>query len=170
MGRGFASGVAATAAMSVVMFAAQKAGLTGRLPPSKITDAMLSFARVRPFVPSPARKALAAANHLAFGGVSGALFGLGHALLTRPREPRVRAPRGAGVAAGIAFGTTVWALSYAGWVPALGIMRSPKNDRAGRPTSMLIAHWVYGAVLAKLMAGPPERADADRNCLPYGET
>lgn len=136
--------------MSVAMLAAQKAGLTGTLPPSKITDAMLSFVGARPFVPRPAKKALTAMNHFAFGGACGALFGVGHALLVQ-RETRARVER-ASVVAGLAFGTAVWAVSYAGWVPALGIMPAPKHDRAGRPTSMVIAHWVYGAVLAKLVA------------------
>ncbi|MDP9001776.1 MAG: hypothetical protein M3O46_16885 [Myxococcota bacterium] len=133
------------------MLAAQKVGLTGKLPPAKITDAMLDVVGVRPFVTSPAKKALAAVNHLAFGGACGALFGLGHALLAR-RGPGAGAQSGGRVAAGVAFGTAVWAVSYAGWVPALGIMPSPQNDRPGRPTAMVIAHWVYGAVLAKLVA------------------
>ena len=149
--RGFAGGLAATAAMSVVMLAAQKAGLTGRLPPSKITDAMLAHVGVRPLVPSPAKKALTVLNHFAFGGACGALFGLGQRLLTG-RGAGSQARAGAHVSAGLAFGTAVWAVSYAGWVPALGIMPSPKNDRPGRPTSMVIAHWVYGAALAKLVA------------------
>lgn len=137
--------------MSVVMLAAQKVGLTGRLPPAKITDAMLSVVGARRVVTSPAKKALAAVNHLAFGGTCGAVFGLGHALLAR-RGPGARGQSRVRIPAGLAFGTAVWAVSYAGWVPALRIMPSPKNDRTGRPTAMVIAHWVYGAVLATLVA------------------
>ena len=149
-GRGFAAGVAATAAMSVVMLAAQRLGFTGRLPPKKITDAMLSVVGVEDIVPSSVKNALTAANHFAFGGACGALFGLGHALARRGQG--AAATHGVDVGAGLAFGTFVWAVSYAGWVPAVGIMPPPQNDRPGRPASMVIAHWVYGAVLAKLVA------------------
>jgi hypothetical protein len=92
-------------------------------------------------------------NHFAFGGACGALFGLAHEVW------RVRAPSTSGVRghrtpllAGLAFGTAVWAVSYAGWVPAFGIMPAPQDDRPGRPTSMVVAHWVFGGVLAKIVA------------------
>lgn len=151
--RGFAGGLVATVAMSAVMFGAQKVGLLGRMPPRKITDALLGAVGLRGKTPEPARRALAAVNHLAFGGACGALFGLAHEVW------RVRAPSSSGVrghraplVAGLAFGTAIWAVSYAGWVPAFGIMPSPKHDRPGRPTAMVLAHWVFGSVLAKIVA------------------
>jgi hypothetical protein len=141
--RGLAGGIVATAAMSAVMLAAQKSGLLGHMPPKKITDGFLGALGIRRETPEPARKALATLNHFAFGGVCGALFGLAREM-TRGRRSG-RAP----VLAGVAYGTAIWAVSYAGWVPALGIMPRPKHDRPGRPTSMVLAHWVFGAVLAK---------------------
>jgi len=41
----------------------------------------------------------------------------------------------------------VWFVSYQGWVPALGLLPPAHRDRPGRPATMLIAHWVYGATL-----------------------
>jgi hypothetical protein len=150
LARGFAGGLVATVAMSAVMLAAQKSGLLGQMPPQKITDRFLGFAGVRRKTPEPARKVLATINHFAFGGACGALFGLAHEVW-RVRARSTSGVRGhrAPLAAGVAFGTAVWALSYAAWVPALRIMPMPQNDRRGRPTSMVVAHWVFGAVLAK---------------------
>jgi hypothetical protein len=41
----------------------------------------------------------------------------------------------------------VWLGSYAGWIPALDLLPPPDRDRRGRPPSMIVAHWVYGAAL-----------------------
>lgn len=148
--RGLAGGIVATAAMSAFMLGAQKLGLMGRLPPMKITDALLGVIGRRHDTPRPARRALATLNHFAFGGACGALFGLAHDLwrVGAPSTSGVRGHR-APLAAGLAFGTAVWAVSYAGWVPALGIMPKPAHDRLGRLTSMVLAHWIFGGVLAK---------------------
>lgn len=153
LGRGFAGGIVATAAMSAFMLGAQKVGLLGQMPPQKISDRFLGALGLRATTPEPARRALAVANHFVFGGVCGALFGLVHEVR------RMRVGRTSGVTshrapllAGIAFGTAIWTVSYMGWVPALRIMPAPESDRPGRPTSMVLAHWVFGAVLAKVLA------------------
>lgn len=153
LGRGLAAGIVATGAMSAVMFAAQKSGLLGQMPPQKITDALLGSLGIRRQTPEPARKALATLNHMAFGGACGALFGLAHEVVRgRARTSSGFAARHAPLLAGLAYGTAIWAVAYAGWVPALGIMARPKHDRPGRPTSMVLAHWVFGGVLGKLVA------------------
>jgi hypothetical protein len=151
--RGIAGGLVATVAMSAVMLGAQKAGLLGRMPPRKITDSLLGALGLRGKTSEPARRALATVNHLAFGGACGALFGLAHEVW-RVRAPTTSGVRGHGtpLLAGLAFGTAIWAVSYAGWVPAFAIMPTPKTDRPGRPTSMVVAHWVFGGVLAKIVA------------------
>jgi hypothetical protein len=140
LGIGVLAGAAATGAMSLVMAASQRAGLMGRMPPKKITEAALEGVGAEA-VPEPAVNVLSTVAHVGFGSGSGALFAL-----TR-RQLRSRFP----LADGLLFGTAVWLTSYAGWVPALGIMQPPTRDRPGRPTSMLLAHWVYGAVLGSLV-------------------
>ena len=47
-------------------------------------------------------------------------------------------------------GLSVWAVSYQGWVPALGILPKASEDRPARPAVMVAAHVVYGAVLGAL--------------------
>ncbi len=137
--RGALAGIVATAAMSLLMLAARRAGLMGSLPPTKISGRLLSSVRVRR---TPGRRTVTAvALHFGFGAGAGALFGL------LRKGPLGRPPR---VLCGLVFGTGVWLISYMGWVPALGIMEPAHRDRPGRPQSMLAAHWVYGAVLGGL--------------------
>ena len=148
---GAGAGIAATAVMSGAMFAAQKAGLLGEMPPRKITAAALDAMHIRRT--RREEKAATALTHFGFGAGCGALF----SLLGRRDKPSGRA-----VLEGALFGTAVWAVSYKGWVPALRIMPPPERDRPGRPTSMVIAHWIFGGVLAALLARRSRhRADTD---------
>jgi hypothetical protein len=144
VGDGLAGGALATLPMSAVMWIAQRSGLMGRMPPAKITDAAIDAAGVEG-TPTPARRAAASALHVGFGAAAGALFAWWSA---RGRGRR-------GPLQGAAFGTLVWLGSYAGWVPALGIMPPPHRDRPGRQPAMLLAHWVYGAVLGARLARAP---------------
>jgi hypothetical protein len=145
LARGALAGTAATVVMSAVMAAGKRRGLLGRAPPRRITERLLR--RVHPLagVPRPATRRLSALAHFAFGAASGALF---EALA--PRLP-VRRP----VAAGAAYGALVWAGSYAGWAPVLGLHPPAHRDRPGRQAVMLAAHLVYGATLGLLGARRP---------------
>lgn len=144
---GAAAGVVATVPMSLVMLGAQEVGLLGELPPAKITRRLLAVLGV-----SPSRRERRAAtwiNHFAFGAAAGGVFG---AIGAATRAWRGRRALAKGAAAGAAWGTLVWLVSYAGWVPALDIMPRPSRDRRGRPTMMLLAHWVYGALTGAMTA------------------
>jgi hypothetical protein len=87
---------------------------------------------------------VAAIAHLGFGMGAGALFGMLHS----KRSGVLRA-----ALTGAGFGTAVWATSYYGWVPALGLMREPHDDRPFRPTAMVAGHIVYGSVLGAIVDG-----------------
>lgn len=139
LARGFLAGAVATVGMSGLMFAGRRLGLLGRMPPEKITAHALDRLGI-----SRSRKqqdVLASVVHIGFGAGAGALFA---PLARAARLPLSRPLQGA------LFGTAVWAVSYRGWVPALGIMPPPGRDRPGRPEVMLAAHWVYGALLGWL--------------------
>lgn len=141
-GIGALAGTAATLAMSVVMLAAQRAGLMGRLPPRQITEATIDAV---PKVEAPTEEsinALSVGAHLGFGAAAGALFAVVYQMVRSARPAPL---------AGMIFGFAVWAVSYVGWIPALGIMPPPQRDRPGRPESMLVAHLVYGLVLGTLV-------------------
>lgn len=142
VGRGVAAGTVATLAMSVPMLAATRLGIVQRQAPKQITDRVLQRVGLADDVRSDsARDALAAGNHLAFGAVGG----VGFALLA----PRLPAAVPA-VAAGMAYGLSIWTVSYAGWAPALRLVPPPDEDEPGRPILMLGAHLIYGAVLGAL--------------------
>ncbi|MEJ7730599.1 MAG: DUF6789 family protein [Polyangiaceae bacterium] len=139
--RGLLAGARATMAMSTAMRGAQAVGLIGKLPPRKITDRALEAVGIGG-APRPARAVAAPANHLAFGRACGALYAsLGRARRFAP-EP----------IPGILFGTLVWAVSYAGWVPAARILPPPQDDDPERVATMVGAHLVYGAVLGRACA------------------
>ena len=134
---GAAAGVAATLVMSLELALAKSAGLLGEPPPKKLTRRILTLFGARPSRPS--LYAATTAAHLAYGAGAGALYAL------LPRTMRGPLP-------GTAFGIAVWAVSYAGWIPKLGLMRRPSRDRPGRPTSMVLAHVVFGASLDRALS------------------
>jgi hypothetical protein len=142
---GAAAGVAATAVMSLVMYAAQQAGLVAKQPPAHLTDSMLEAAGVPP-ESEPARRAADTLAHLAFGGAAGALYGL-----TRRAASGILPT----VPGGVAWGLLVWLVSYGGWVPALRIMPPPPDDSRGRQLTLLAGHVAYGGTLGALLARRP---------------
>lgn len=148
---GARAGLVATALMSLLMLAGKAAGLTGRLPPAKITDEATGELPPARQPDRDDRDAIAAVIHFGFGSVAGALFGLGAAGLRRTWLSS---------ALGIAYGTAVYAISYLGWIPALNLMPPATEDRPGRTLTMLAAHWVYGATLGALLALGNQRHDS----------
>lgn len=140
-----------TVAMSAVMLAAGESGLMGEHPPDKIAGAALDAVGIHER-DEETQDALAALLHFGFGVGTGALFGLLH----RRLPFRVNA-----ALHGVIFGSLVWAVSYQGWVPALGIMPPASDDRPDRPRVMLVAHWVYGAVLGIVVARRGGRVDRE---------
>jgi len=131
-----------TTGMSVVMLVAGQAGLMGAQPPEVITAAALDAGSIDER-DEKTRDVLASLLHFGFGIGMGALFGLLH----RRLPLRISA-----TAQGVIFGSLIWVTSYQGWVPALGIMPPASRDRPDRPRVMLLAHWVYGALLGAAVA------------------
>ncbi len=136
LGEGALGGVVGTAAFTGWMKGAQRAGLLGELPPRKIARKAIGQA--------PSKTTLDVATvvtHLGFGVATGALFGV----LSRRLHPRVP-----GAVQGALWGSLVWAASYAGWVPALGIMPPPQKDRPERPWVMFLGHLIFGGLLGAI--------------------
>ena len=136
--RGAAASVAASSVMGGFLIAAHKMGALGEPPPRKLTRRILSLFGASNATRSPQVEAMTALTHLGYGAGAGALYG---ALASPLESTRSR------VAAGAMFGAALWAVSYAGWIPAAGLMARPQRDRPARPASMVIAHLIFGAVL-----------------------
>jgi hypothetical protein len=140
--QGALAGAAATAVMSVIMLLGQKTSRVGKLPPKKIVEAGLDASGVqRP--DEEVLNALTAVAHVGYGMAAGAVYSasLGNASRLSP------------LVSGPLFALAVWAGSYEGWVPALGIMPRARRDRPARTTTMIVAHVVYGAILGLLGSG-----------------
>ncbi|MDP9380574.1 MAG: DUF1440 domain-containing protein [Chloroflexota bacterium] len=140
---GAIGGVLATTLMSTGMWVAYRAGLLGGPPPEIITAAALDAAGVDERNEGT-QDALSVIAHFGFGAVGGALFAVLHRRLRLPIPP---------VLHGAIYATGVWAVSYIGVVPALGIMPTPTRDRRDRHAVMLLVHWVYGATLGAYVRG-----------------
>jgi hypothetical protein len=144
---GALGGVIGTVGMSAWMLAAGKAGLIGEQPPDKIAGAALNAADVHEHN-EEAQDALATLLHFGFGISCGALFGVLHRRLPF---------RAAAALHGMFFALLVWATSYQGWIPALGIMPLASRDYPNRARVMILAHLIYGALLGSVVArrSPP---------------
>jgi len=146
LARGAGAGALATVAMSAEMLAAQRLGVMGEQPPERIAeDAAEEVTGSQP--DEGTTDVLASVAHFAFGAAGGA----GYALILG------RSARSAGPVTGIVFGLLVWAASYAGWIPALGILPPPDRDRPGRQVAMVLAHVIYGSVLGALVGRSARR-------------
>lgn len=137
--RGGVAGIAATAAMSGVMLAAQRLGAVGNQPPEAIVDETLAKAGAD--ADEATSDVLGVVAHLAFGTTVGATYGA----LAEVAGPSARGPLPA-----TAFALLVWLTSYQGWIPALGALPPASRDRRDRQVSIVAAHIVYGAVLGTL--------------------
>lgn len=139
---GAIGGTAGTALMSLMMLAAKSAGLMGKLPPKRITEAALEAAGENQ-ASEETVDVLTIIAHFGYGIGAGTLFGIA--------MRRLRSSLNRGLL-GVIYGSLIWFVSYKGWVPALGIMPPPERDRPYRPESMLVAHWVYGWTLGKVIS------------------
>jgi hypothetical protein len=121
--------------MSAVMLLSRRLGIMGAHPPERIVERGMRAAGHRPTREEV--DAAATVTHLGFGAACGVAYGLvAH-----------RLPAAVAALLGIPFALLVWAVSYAGWIPALRILPPPPDDQPGRVGTMLTAHVVYGAVL-----------------------
>jgi hypothetical protein len=153
---GGASGLAATAPMTLAMWLLQRrlpVLLQYRLPPRQVTQELTEkvgiWQRLKPWQ----RTALTAAMHFGYGAVAGAAYAAGKPGRVLPR-----------LVSGPLFGLAVWAGSYLGWLPALDVRRPATQEPAPRNRLMIAAHLVWGGAMGLLMdlASWRERRAADR--------
>jgi uncharacterized membrane protein YagU involved in acid resistance len=148
--RGGLAGFAATAPMTMAMDLMHR-GLPGweryPLPPREITEELVHGAGLSDELGQAERTALTMANHFAYGAAAGTLYPL--------VAERVA---GGPLATGIAYGLGVWAASYLGLLPALGLLAPATEHPRGRTALMVAAHVVWGACLGLAEAAARPKA------------
>lgn len=136
---GIWAGLLATGPMTLAMFRLHRslpADEQSPLPPATITTDVMKPA-ISPRAVSPeARVNLTMANHFAYGAACGALYAFGPSRMKR--SP---------IATGALFGLGVWAGSYLGWLPAVGMRSNAFRMPAKRNALMILSHLVWGASL-----------------------
>ena len=141
--KGVLGGAAATASITLAQLLLMKPlpaptpeGGPDEWTPQYMTGKMLEA--VSPEGESPSDDALlplSLAGHVAYGTLSGGVYGLW------------RGERGGGPASGIAYGLGLYLIGYGGWVPAMGLLRPPHREEPNREIRQILAHVVYGATL-----------------------
>ena len=115
------------------MLVANRLGWMSKHPPERVVE------RAAEATETPAThgevELAASLAHIGFGAAGGAAFGVA--------ASRFALPDGAAVP----WALGIWLVSYFGWIPALGILPPPTDDRPGRAWTMLGAHVVYGVAL-----------------------
>ena len=141
---GALAGLAATVPMTLAMEAMHRRlphHERYALPPRKITMRAAGAARAGHRLDESERLGLTLAAHFGYGTAAGALYG--------PLANRVKGPA---AVKGMGYGLLVWAGSYLGLLPALGLL-SPATDHPPRRNALMIAaHLVWGATLGLLTA------------------
>jgi uncharacterized membrane protein YagU involved in acid resistance len=141
--KGAIAGTLATVPMTLVMLTLHRRLPASRrypLPPQEITVEMARRAGAKEL--AHGRKLLGATlvSHFSYGAATGALY----SMMAPPRELT------RGVLWGTAYGVSVWAASYLGWVPALRILVPATRHPRERNALMIAAHIVWGSALGAL--------------------
>lgn len=137
--RGAISGVVATIPMTVPIVVAQRLNLFRTPPPVQISDTIASITGILPERSERGFTPVWLGAHLGYGAGSGAVYALARRFLP-----------GSTLATGLIFGCAVWGVSYVGYLPALHLYPSPDDDSQPRTAVMMLAHAIFGIVLAGL--------------------
>jgi uncharacterized membrane protein YagU involved in acid resistance len=140
--KGTLAGLAATLPMTIFMLATQRF-LPKRqqyeLPPEMITKDLARRAHVRHHLNKQLILGATTASHFGYGAAMGAAYG--------PLQKRIPLPS---MAQGVLYGLLVWAPSYLGLLPLLGISASGQKEPLRRNLMMIAAHVIWGASLGAM--------------------
>jgi len=140
---GACAGLIATAPMTVVMEAVFRRLPRDQrypLPPAEITDKVIERGTVGRRLEPPQHLALTLAAHFGYGAAVGAVCG--------PLTRRIPLPH---PISGLLAGSAVYAGSYLGWIPTMGVLRPSTDWPKQRAALMFVAHLVWGATFDLLM-------------------
>ena len=130
------AGVIGTYAMTlakILLFAGLPRRERYPLPPREITQDVAERLAGQPLHDEQSLMTGTIAAHFGFGALCGMLF---TGLNLHRRRP---------VLNGVGFGLSVWVVSYLGWIPASGILKTALRQPPGRNLLMIAVHAVWGA-------------------------
>lgn len=137
--RGAVGGFAGTIPMTLTMELLRRlpdGRVRSRFTPRRVAMGVAEKAGVRKHLDEPSRVGVTLVGHFAFGTAVGSLFPV--------TAQRLRWPV---AAQGAVFGLAVWASSYLGWLPALGIVPPPSRRPLREEAILIAAHAVWGVSL-----------------------
>jgi uncharacterized membrane protein YagU involved in acid resistance len=141
---GAVAGLAATVPMTVMMEIMHR-NLPYEeqypLPPRTITMKAADAVDLKEKMGETERTTATLVSHFAYGAAMGALYA------PLRRKIRLAPPP----LAGACYGLAVWAGSYLGLLPALGVLRPATEHPARRTALMIAAHLVWGAALGAVL-------------------
>jgi uncharacterized membrane protein YagU involved in acid resistance len=137
--QGGLAGFVATGPMSVFMLATKRF-LPRRhryaLPPEIITEELAHRMHVRWHMNKMEVEAATIVSHFGYGATMGMLYGTSAKLIPLPSPVK-----------GVLFGLIVWAASYLGLLPLIGMSESGQREPGRRNLMMIAAHIVWGVTL-----------------------
>ena len=137
--KGALAGFVATGPMTLFMLVTQRflpRGQRYALPPEIITRELARRAHVRQQLNKGQILAATLVSHFGYGAAMGALYS--------PLGKKIALPA---AAKGLLFGLAVWAGSYLGLLPLLGMTESGQREPQRRNLMMIAAHAVWGATM-----------------------
>jgi hypothetical protein len=138
--RGAISGLAATLPMTIAMEVMhRRMGLTKRyaLPPRQITAYVARSLGIRDRLGVDEERVATMVSHFGYGGSMGVPYALAEESIHLP--PIVK---------GAGYGLAVWAGSYLGLLPRLGLLSPATRHPPQRTALMIAAHLVWGSAMA----------------------
>jgi putative membrane protein len=109
------------------------------LPPRQITEEVTELLGIEAEMSDGALAATTLISHFSYGAMAGAVYGLSSERV--PLQPSIKGPLA---------GFVVWAGSYLGLIPALGILSPATRHPWRRNLLMILAHFVWGATMAMI--------------------
>jgi uncharacterized membrane protein YagU involved in acid resistance len=132
--RGAIAGAVATGPMTAFMMLTRRQGRTPEIEPRLVEQWVTRATGTSRKLSEDQEVTLAGASHVAFGAAAGLLYGCLQRFLPLPA-----------VITGVAVGLVIWAVSYAGWIPALGILPPPTKEPKETTARRVTMHAIYGA-------------------------
>lgn len=138
--RGFWAGVSAAGPMSISLFKffhALPISQRSALPPAILTAQVTRILGIEKPLQRKNRSDLSMASHYGYSIACGILYAA--------LQKHVKAST---LVKGGAFGLGVWAASYMGWIPALGLRASAYQMPIRRNMMMIVSHLIWGVGLS----------------------